>query len=55
MQLESQGLLKPNAHMFFQEEFYQEEPDVVASVMTQLSLKIGLRAWGYKAYKVAQS
>ena len=41
--------------MFVQEKFYQAEPDFVASVMTQLSLKSGLRAWGYKAYTNVQS
>ena len=53
--LESQELLNPDAHMFVQEWFYQAEPYVVASVMTQLSLKSVLRAWGYKAYTAVQS
>ena len=48
--LESQGVLNPDTHMFVQEEFDRTVPDVVASVMTQLSLKSGLRVWGYKAY-----
>ena len=48
-QLEWQGVLHPDAHMFVQEDFYQTEPDVVAAVMTQLSMKTGLRAWGEKA------
>ena len=48
-QLESQGVLNPDAHIFVQEEYYQADTYVVASVMTQLSLKSGLRAWGYKA------
>ena len=47
--LESQGVLNPDAHMFVKEEFYQEDPDILASVMTQLSLKSGLRAWVDKA------
>ena len=55
MQLEIQGVLNPDAHMSVQEEFYQAEPDVVASVMTQLSLKSSLRAWGDKAYTAFQS
>jgi hypothetical protein len=42
-QLESQGVLNPNAHMFTQDDFYQAEPDGVASIMTQLSLKAGLK------------
>jgi hypothetical protein len=49
-QLESQGLLNPDAHMFVQEDFYQAEPDVVAAVMTQLSLKSGLKEWGDNSY-----
>ena len=40
-QLESQGVLNPDAHMFAQEDFYQADPDVVATIMTQLSLKSG--------------
>jgi hypothetical protein len=54
-QLESQGVLNPDAHMFVQEDFYQAEPDVVATVMTQLSLKSGLKEWGDKAYIAAES
>jgi hypothetical protein len=36
-------------------DFYQAEPDAMAAVMTQLSLKSGLREWGDKAYTVAES
>jgi hypothetical protein len=32
--------------MFVQEDFYQAEPDIVASNMTQLSLTAGLKEWG---------
>jgi hypothetical protein len=32
--------------MFVQEDFYQAEPDVVTAIMTQLSLKAGLKEWG---------
>jgi hypothetical protein len=49
-QLESHGVLFPDAHMFVQADFYQYEPDIVAMVMTQLSLKAGLKAWGNKAH-----
>jgi hypothetical protein len=42
-QMESQGVLNPDAHKFMQEAFYQAEPDVVDSIMTQLSLKAGLK------------
>jgi hypothetical protein len=54
-QLESQGVLHPDAHMFFQQDIYQEEPDVVAAIMTQLSLKAGLKAWGTEAKEAVHS
>ena len=54
-QLENQGTIHPDAHMFVQEDFYQAEPDVVAAIMTQLSLKVGLRTWGDKAHTAARS
>ena len=41
--------------MFVQEEFYQAEPDIVASVMTQTSLNSDLRAWGDKVYTAVKS
>jgi hypothetical protein len=53
-QLASQGVLNPDAHMFLQLDFYQQaEPNVVAAVMTRLSLKSGLKEWGDKAYYIA--
>ena len=54
-QLEWQGVLHPDAHMFVQEDFYLAEPDVVAAVMTLLSMKAGLRAWGDKALSAVKS
>jgi hypothetical protein len=42
-QLESQGVLNTDSQMFVQDDFYQAEPDVVASIMTNLSLKAGLK------------
>jgi hypothetical protein len=54
-QLDSQGVLYPDAHMFVQDDFYQAEPDVVATIMTQLSLKAGLKEWGKKVFKAAHS
>jgi hypothetical protein len=44
-QLEIQGVLNPDSHMFVQEDLYQAEPDVVAAIMTQISLKAGLKEW----------
>ena len=36
MQLEIQGVLNQDAHMFVQKEFYQSETNVVASLMKQI-------------------
>ena len=54
-QLENHGVFRPDAHMFMQDDFYQAEPDAVAMVMTQLSLKTGLKAWGDYIYAATQS
>jgi hypothetical protein len=54
-QLESQVVLNTDSHMFVQDDFYQAEPDVVASIMTQLSLEVGLKEWGEEAFTAAQS
>jgi hypothetical protein len=54
-QLESQGVLNPDSHMFVQEDFYQAGPDVVAAIMMQLSRKVGLKEWGEEAFTAAQS
>ena len=54
-QYESGEVLHPDAHMLYLEEMYQAEPDVVAAIMTQLSLKVGLREWGSKAKSAVQS
>jgi hypothetical protein len=53
-QLESQGVLNPDAHLFVQENFYQAETDVMEAIMTQLSLKAGLNEWGEESF-TAQS
>jgi hypothetical protein len=54
-QLETQGVLNPYAHMFVQDDFYQAEPNVVAAIMTQLSLKAGLKEWGDQAFTATGS
>jgi hypothetical protein len=55
-QLEMQQTLHPDAHMFFNRgELYQAEPDVVAAIMTQLSMKAGLKRWGNKATEAVRS
>ena len=54
-QLGKEGVMNPDAHMFVQNDFYQAKPDVVAAVMTQLSLKAGLREWGVTAHTAVKS
>jgi hypothetical protein len=54
-QLESLGVLHPDAHMFVQDDFYQSDPDVAAMGMTQLSLKAGLKEWGDLAWDAAHN
>jgi hypothetical protein len=54
-QMESEQALHRDAHMFFNHCLCQYEPDVVAMIMTQLSLKAGLKQWGKKATAAAQS
>jgi hypothetical protein len=54
-QLESQGVLNPDPLMFVQEYFYQSEYDIVAAIMTQLSLKAGLKEWGDEAFTAVHS
>jgi hypothetical protein len=51
-QLETRGFLHPDSHIIVQEDFYQSDPDVVAHIMTQLSLRSGLKQWVNKAYAV---
>ena len=48
------GTLHPDAHMFFN-NMSVKLPDVVAVIMTQLSLKMGLKQWKGKAYEAAYS
>ena len=43
------GALHPDAHMAFFQHMSMEQPDVVAAIMTQLSLKAGLKEWGEDA------
>jgi hypothetical protein len=55
MQLETQGVMHPDYHMFIKEDFYQDDPNGMVHVMTQLSLKSGLKQWVDKAYAVVMS
>jgi hypothetical protein len=48
-------VLNPDAQMFVQGDFYQAAPEIMASIMTQLSLKAGLKEWGDQAFTAAQS
>ena len=46
VQLEIQGVIHKDAHVFAQEDFYQAETDVVVSTMNQISLNDGLKEVG---------
>ena len=46
-QLEDNGALHMEAHMFFM-KMQEEQPDIIAAIMTQLLLKAGLKQWGEK-------
>jgi hypothetical protein len=54
-QLEEHGALHPDFHMCFCEVAMEEQPDVVAAIMTQLSLKRGLKEWGAEAEEAVYS
>ena len=46
-----EGILHPDLHMQFLQHMCDEAPDVVAAILTQLSMKAGLREWGKDAEK----
>jgi hypothetical protein len=48
-------VVHPDAHMFYNTGIERQEPDVVAAIMTQLSLKAGLKAWGSEAKEAVHS
>jgi hypothetical protein len=54
-QLETKGVINPDVHMFVEEDFYQAETNVVAAIMTQLSLKAGMKEWGDRSFTAARS
>ena len=54
-QLEDHGLLHPDLHESFYQHAIEDQPDVVAAIMTQLSLKAGLNQWGDKAREAVHS
>jgi hypothetical protein len=47
--------MHPDAHMTFFQQEGPSEPEVVHAIMTQLSLKVGLKRWGEKAQDAARS
>ena len=52
---EEDEVLHPDAHMMFLQHEMEERPNVVEKVMTQLSLKAGLKAWGEKGADAAKA
>lgn len=51
--LASGEVIHPDAHLSFFHHLCENEPDVVSAIMTQMSLKAGLKAWGAKAEDAA--
>ena len=56
-QLEKEGTLHPDARALFQESMKNENncADVVAAIMTQLSMKAGFKEWDEEAEKAAKA
>ena len=54
-QLEDHGKLHPDTHMAFLQCEMEAQPDAAAAMMTQLSMKAGLKAWGKGAEKAAKA
>ena len=53
-QYKEHGMLHPDTHMFFN-QMWEEKPNVVEAIMTQLLLKVGLREWKEEAWEAAYS
>ena len=53
--IQDHGALHPDLHRQFCQVEMQEQPDVVAVIMTQLSLKMGLKKWKDKGRSAAKS
>ena len=43
VQLEDPGAIHPVAHVLFMQTMQEGQPDVIAAIITQLSLKVGLK------------
>ena len=53
--IQDHGALHPDLHRQLCQVDMQEQPDVVAVIMTQLSLKMGLNTWKYKGISAAKA
>ena len=53
-QLEYHCLLHPDAHIFFI-QIQEEKPYFTTDIMTQLSIKAGLKEWGNKSHYAVHS
>ena len=53
--IQDHGALHPDVHRQFRQVEIQEQPDVVAFIMTQLSLKMGIKTWKDKCRSAATS
>ena len=53
-QLEDHGALHPYAHIFLRKVYKKEYPDIIAEIMTQISLKAGFKKWVTKSNKAVK-
>ena len=54
-QLEDHGALHTDANMFLMKTILEEQPDIMAAIMTQLSINAGLKYWGTRTHEAVQS
>jgi hypothetical protein len=54
-QLEDHGILHPDFHEMYYWHAVGDQPDVVAAIMTQLSMKAGMKRWGKEARDAVHS
>ena len=54
-QLSEDGVIFPEAHAFLQHEFYDSDPVVVATVMSQESLKSEMKLWDKDSRSAAEA
>ena len=54
-QLNEEGIIFPEAHAFVQEDFYKSYPVILATVISQVSLKTATKLWLQDARSAAEA